>query len=192
MPAYSEIGDRRRGPNADMYVGAVEELAADKPGLYDPVVQSPAEREAVIVARAGRRAYDGAPPTIPHEVKQREFPDCLACHGQGAKIAGKRAPRMSHTRYDNCTQCHVPSAAPAPLPSARPIENEFAGLASPGPGTRAWPGAPPTIPHSTHMRSECSSCHGVGGVNGIRSTHPSRQSCTQCHAPNALLDQRGP
>lgn len=191
MPSYAEIGEQRRGPNADMYVAAIESLNAGKPGLHDAVVQTEAERAAVITARAGRRAYDGAPPTIPHEVKQKDFPDCLACHAEGTKVAGKRAPRMSHARYDNCTQCHVPSTAPAPLPPpAAAVENEFAGLASPGRGTRAWPGAPPTIPHPTLMRSECSSCHGTGGPNGIRSTHPYRASCTQCHVESAALNQR--
>lgn len=192
VPGYAEVGEQRRGPNADMYVAAVDGLHAGKPRPYDPVVQSEAERQAVITARAGRRAYDGAPPTIPHEVKQRGFPDCLACHAEGAKVAGKRAPRMSHARYDNCTQCHVPASAPAPLPPPQAVvENEFAGLASPGKGSRAWPGAPPTIPHPTLMRSECSSCHGTAGPNGIRSTHPFRESCTQCHAGSAALDQRG-
>ncbi|MBK8998979.1 MAG: nitrate reductase cytochrome c-type subunit [Myxococcales bacterium] len=191
MPGYAEIGEQRRGPNADMYAAAVDGLNAGKPGAFEPVIQSEAERQAVILARAGRRAYDGAPPTIPHEVKQKDFPDCMACHAEGAKVAGKRAPRMSHARYDNCTQCHVPSTAPAPLPPPQtPVENEFAGLASRGKGLRAWPGAPPTIPHPTLMRSECSSCHGTGGPNGIRSTHPYRESCTQCHAGNAALDQR--
>lgn len=195
MPSYENMGARRRGPNAGMYTGAFDEMNADKPGLRDPVVQTDAERQSVVTARAGRRAYDGAPPTIPHEVKQTGFPDCLSCHGEGAKVAGtgKRAPRMSHERMDSCTQCHVPTSAPTPLrPPENPVENDFAGLAAPQKGTRAWPGAPPTIPHRTLMRSECSSCHGVTGVNGIRSSHPYRVSCTQCHVGSAELDQRAP
>ncbi|MBK6532709.1 MAG: hypothetical protein IPF99_24875 [Deltaproteobacteria bacterium] len=39
------------------------------------------------------------------------------------------------------------------------------------------------------MRGRCESCHGVLS-QGIRSTHPWRESCTQCHAPSAALDQR--
>jgi cytochrome c-type protein NapB len=174
-----------------MYAGAVEALSSGKPDPFAPVVQSDAEHQAVVAARAARRAYDGAPPTIPHEVVQRGYPDCLACHATGAKVGNTRAPRMSHARLESCTQCHVPQVAPRPLPApASPVENEFAGMTSPGKGVRAWPGAPPTIPHPTFMRTECSSCHGTGGPNGIRSTHPYRESCTQCHVSNAALDQR--
>lgn len=190
MPGYSEIGERRRGPNAVVYPKAFETLRPDKPSLADPVVQTEADKAKALLARASRRAYDGAPPTIPHEVKQRDFPDCLACHAEGLALAGKRAPRMSHARYENCTQCHVPSVAPQPLSPGEPGENAFVGLPSPTSGTRAWAGAPPTIPHPTLMRSECSSCHGVGGPSGIRSTHPARQSCTQCHVSDAVLEQR--
>lgn len=190
MPGYSEIGERRRGPNADVYPKAFESLSPKGPTPFEPVEQTEEDKDKALAARASRRAYDGAPPTIPHAVRQREFPDCLACHGQGLALAGRRAPIMSHARYDNCTQCHVPSVAPEPLPPGEPAENTFVGLASPSSGTRAWAGAPPTIPHPTLMRSECSSCHGVGGVSGIRSTHPARQSCTQCHASDAALEQR--
>ncbi|MFO0570407.1 MAG: nitrate reductase cytochrome c-type subunit [Polyangiaceae bacterium] len=193
MPSYAEIGEERRGPNAELYTTAFPLLESGKPGAFEPVVQSAEEHQAVVTARAARRAYDGAPPTVPHDVVQKGFPDCLSCHERGAKVAGKRAPRMSHARYDNCTQCHVPSRAPAPLPPADPpVENAFVGAPSPGAGVRAWPGAPPTIPHSTLMRSECASCHGTGGLNGIRSTHPYRESCTQCHVSRAELDQRAP
>jgi cytochrome c-type protein NapB len=190
-PSYGELRDMRRGPNAGMYEGAFDALRAAQPRPSDPVIQTAEQKREVIAARAERRAYDGAPPTIPHDITQRGFPDCLACHEKGARIAGKRAPVMSHPRYDSCPQCHVPANAPSPLPpreNATP--NVFVGVESPGAGARAWPGAPPTIPHSTQMRSECSSCHGVGGANGIRTTHPYRQSCTQCHAPNAARDQR--
>ncbi|MFN7141654.1 MAG: hypothetical protein ACK4UN_20210, partial [Limisphaerales bacterium] len=68
--------------------------------------------------------------------------------------------------------------------------NEFIGFMSPGKGKRAYPGAPPTIPHPTAMRSDCMRCHGPNGVAGLKTSHPYRQSCTQCHAPSAELDQR--
>jgi nitrate reductase (cytochrome), electron transfer subunit len=54
---------------------------------------------------------------------------------------------------------------------------------------RAFDGAPPTIPHSTLMRTDCLSCHGPQGLYGLRTPHPERQSCLQCHAPGAHLDQ---
>jgi cytochrome c-type protein NapB len=67
--------------------------------------------------------------------------------------------------------------------------NSFVGLNPPLKGTRAWPLAPPTIPHSTLMRSDCLSCHGPQGLYGLRTPHPERQSCVQCHVPGAELDQ---
>lgn len=192
VPAYRELRDDvRRGPNQGMYDGAFDALRAGQPKPTDPVVQTSDEKRAVLTARAQRRAYDGAPPTVPHDITERGAPDCLVCHEKGATIGGKRAPVMSHARYTSCPQCHVPANAPLLPPREDATPNEFVGLESSGPGTRAWPGAPPTIPHSTQMRSECSSCHGVGGPNGIRTTHPSRKSCTQCHVPATATDQRG-
>jgi predicted CXXCH cytochrome family protein len=49
------------------------------------------------------RAYQGAPPLIPHDAEARKGA-CLVCHGTG--IAG--APIVPHpTRNDFCLQCHV-------------------------------------------------------------------------------------
>jgi cytochrome c-type protein NapB len=68
-------------------------------------------------------------------------------------------------------------------------ENEFVGTKAPLKGTRAWPQAPPTMPHRTLMREDCLSCHGPQGLFGLRTPHPDRRSCTQCHVPSAELDQ---
>ncbi len=49
------------------------------------------------------RAYEGAPPLIPHEVEARKGM-CLDCHGTG--LDG--APLTPHpTRAHYCLQCHV-------------------------------------------------------------------------------------
>jgi cytochrome c-type protein NapB len=188
-PSYGELRALRRGMNANMYEGAVDALI---PAELAPAPQTEADRFAALAGRAARRAYDGAPPTIPHSIDQQATPDCLSCHERGAKIAGKVAPRPSHPRYDSCTQCHVVSSDPRPdrVPVPALTENTFAGLASPERGERAWPGAPPTIPHATWMRTQCSSCHGAGGRQGLKTSHPYRQSCTQCHGPSAALEQR--
>lgn len=191
-PGYPQLRTERRGPNAVIYAAAIDRLGEALPPVTAEVPpQSEEQRREVLSARSGLRAYDGAPPTIPHAIEGSSTTECLACHAKGAVIAGKRAPAMSHERHDSCTQCHVaaggpPAPAPAPLTSSA-----FIGQSSPGKGERAWPGAPPTIPHSTWMRSACGSCHGVAGALGMRSNHPWRESCTQCHAPSARLDQRG-
>lgn len=152
------------------------------------------QREEALLFRQQRRAYDGAPPVVPHPIDQISPASCLACHGEGKQIKDRIAPKMSHGFMHNCTQCHVPSGgteiklageASAPLSS-----NEFNGVPSPGKGQRAYAGAPPTIPHSTLMRGNCASCHGTKGAFGLRTPHPWQQSCTQCHAPSAELDQR--
>ena len=187
-PRYVDLREGRRGPNSHMYEGAFAALHLP-PEQASPA--SPEDRQAAVLARSGRRAYDGAPPTIPHEIDQRRYPDCLTCHEKGATIGGRRAPRMSHERYENCAQCHVVSSAPRPLPKGELLaESSFEGSRSPGIGERAYPGAPPTIPHHTWMRENCNSCHGAGGLHGLSTSHPWRQSCTQCHAPSAVLDQR--
>ncbi len=49
------------------------------------------------------RAYEGAPPLIPHDAEARKGA-CLVCHGTG--VVG--APIVPHpTRNDFCLQCHI-------------------------------------------------------------------------------------
>jgi nitrate reductase (cytochrome), electron transfer subunit len=191
-PNYVELRELRRGLNAEMYAGAIASLASPT-DLFGEFQQTEKDREQALAVRRTRRAFDGAPPTIPHAISQLGPPACLSCHEYGARLDGKIARRPSHTRHEACTQCHVVSNGPVPGQPVTPIApNIFVGLESPTRGERAWPGAPPTIPHSTWMRSECTSCHGTTGALGMRSTHPWRQSCLQCHAPSAVLDQRQP
>ena len=154
----------------------------------------PGARGEAIEQRLARRAYDGAPPIIPHPVEQVSAASCLACHGEGKIIKDRVAARISHAHYSNCTQCHVPSVGAGPPLQNLALEpladNSFSGLTSFGKGARAWEGAPPTVPHPTAMRGDCMSCHGPQGSAALRTSHPWRQSCTQCHLPSSELDQR--
>lgn len=151
------------------------------------------DRTLALVERAARRAFDGAPPVVPHPIAQDSSAACLACHGPGLAIKDKIASKISHAQYANCTQCHVPSGG-TELPTREPAliapvsANQFVGAAPPLKGSRAWPLAPPTIPHPTLMRSDCLSCHGPRGLFGLRTPHPDRQSCVQCHVSDAGLD----
>jgi cytochrome c-type protein NapB len=108
------------------------------------------------------------------------------------RVDERHAAMLSHALHESCTQCHTTAAAAPPPPGAprSAIDNGFAGLGE-RTGERAYPGAPPTMPHPSFMRERCESCHGVLGL-GIRTTHPWRASCPQCHAPSAALDQRAP
>ena len=147
-------------------------------------------RIELLKTRAELRAFDGAPPVIPHEVDPLSANDCLDCHG----ASDVEMPTISHRKLANCTQCHVPQK-PSGLSGSpdlgKPLaENQFKGLAAPTGGERASPGAPPTIPHSTLMRSNCLACHGPAGAQTLRTPHPERQSCRQCHVSSAKLDQR--
>ncbi len=152
------------------------------------VIIGPGQKEFALVTRKQNRAFNGAPPTIPHPVDQLSAKACIVCHGEGISTQSLRIPKMSHQLLENCTQCHV-EVNSVHTPSSLFRENDFAGLPAPTGGPRAFEGAPPMIPHSTWMRVDCTTCHGFAGLQGIRTTHPWRQNCLQCHAPSSVLDQ---
>jgi cytochrome c-type protein NapB len=193
--AYYELHERPIVANAG-YESRLETLRFERPDRSAPVPTPTAEeRAAAVAARALRRAYDGAPPVVPHAIAERTVESCLACHGEGLVVEGRVAPKLSHARYLSCTQCHVEAEGGAEFVTAALAErpegmSEWTALARSGPGARAGPGAPPVIPHATRLRSDCTSCHGALAPPGIRTTHPERVSCTQCHAPSAALEQR--
>jgi cytochrome c-type protein NapB len=196
VPRATSYGEQKRlqdGANAD-WENHLRKLIQPGVDLTTLTNVSDADRALALRERSSRRAYDGAPPVVPHPVPQDSAASCLACHGPGLVIKDKVASKMSHAPYASCTQCHVPAVGPGILAPESELlaalaENEFAGLAGPQKGTRAWAQAPPTVPHSTLMRSDCLSCHGPQGLFGLRTPHPERQACVQCHVPGAELDQ---
>lgn len=190
-PTYADMAALRRGPNRTRHEAALAFMRSQHRPLTAPVELDEEAKLVALERRAERRAYNGAPPQIPHPIDQIQTQQCVACHWEGMRVEDRVADPMSHGMHANCTQCHVVSDGPVPGPSLAdgpPMDNSFVGLEAPTAGATAWPGAPPVIPHATHMRERCSSCHGVWAT-GIQSSHPWRQSCTQCHAPSAELDQ---
>jgi nitrate reductase (cytochrome), electron transfer subunit len=185
--SYAEFDRRLYGPNRD-WRSTLEDLEQPEVDLFAPVHWDERTRRELLEARARRRAFDGAPPVVPHPIDQMSSTSCMACHGQGLFIAEAYAPKMSHEFMHNCTQCHVEQWAPDLAPAVE-VSNVFLGLEARGAGERAWPGAPPTIPHPTFMRENCMACHGPAGPEPIRTTHPWQTNCMQCHAPSAVLDQ---
>lgn len=170
-------------------------LAALGPSRTEAVSLEGTDKSAAIAVRASRRAYDGAPPRIPHAIRQDSAAECLACHDTGVRFRGLVASPMSHAPFTSCTQCHVVDEKPMPgggelAPDPRAVANTFVGVASPDGGPRAGSIAPPQIPHRTAMRERCESCHGVNGQAALRSTHPWRASCEQCHAAAAPSERR--
>lgn len=128
--------------------------------------------------RRTHREYDGSPPVIPHAVAALGREDCLGCHREGMDL-GKDgiAPQAPHPERVNCQQCHVEQVEGKPVL----VANSFDGLRHPAAGTRAYPGAPPTVPHPRNGRENCIGCHGASGGSPIRTPHPDRVNCLQCH-----------
>ncbi|SMP59769.1 cytochrome c-type protein NapB [Neorhodopirellula lusitana] len=187
--AYADIAHTSMGPTKG-WQATPQALPQPEYDLYTKIEPSAAEKEASSQVRASRRAFNGAPPIIPHPVENTTDAACYACHSNGVKMAGLKASVMSHEFLGNCVQCHAPMA-PAPFQEVdASVQTSFVGLPAPKAGQRAYQGAPPTIPHSRWMRENCSACHGgPNGWAGMESTHPWRTNCTQCHAPSASLDQ---
>jgi len=141
-----------------------------------------AEKSAASV-RAERRAFDGAPPVIPHAPFGAQ---CVNCHTPaGIEVPGvgfappsphRETKGMEGTTY--CTQCHVWKVTDGVF-----RENEFAGLRQDlREGKSAMPGSPPVIPHAVQMRENCMACHtGPAAREPIRCDHPERVACRQCH-----------
>jgi nitrate reductase (cytochrome), electron transfer subunit len=192
---YAEIPQSTMGPTRS-FQALGKTLPQPAYNLFAELKPSDIEKEASGQLRASRRAYNGAPPVIPHAVQDTNDAACYACHSSGMQMGQHKASVMSHVFLSNCTQCHAPPPPPPFQELDVRVETSFVGLPAPKSGSRAYPGAPPTIPHSQWMREKCSACHGgMLGTNGwsgwagMQSTHPWRTNCTQCHAPSASLDQ---
>jgi len=133
--------------------------------------------------RAKRRAFDGAPPVIPH------VPfgvDCVTCHtptGKEIPTIGAAPANPHHNdsqagSLENCRQCHLFSQTTTTF-----VDNAFQGMPQIHHETqRAYSSAPPVTPHSLSMRTNCIACHaGPAARPEILCTHPERTNCVQCH-----------
>lgn len=157
-----------------------------------PVSDTARARLLTLVERATLRAYDGAPPVMPHSRNFVKTKTCLDCHTDGFRLGKRFGPPLSHPHLVQCTQCHVESRNLDVARSGPPIPNGFEGTTAPWGVVRPWIGAPPVIAHTTLMRTDCLSCHGPTGYAGLRTDHADRTNCVQCHAVAATLDQASP
>ena len=197
-PAVPYLEMRNRPRSRPVLPESIHKLEALVPSRTDPV-QLEGSKTSALAQRMARRAYDGAPPVIPHPVAQRQMSECPTCHQNGIRFGALASPPFPHANYASCTQCHA-MAEPTPPwgrgrseglePDPRDVENSFVGHQPPTQGARWTSIAPPAIPHNTWMRERCISCHGPNGRNPLRSTHPQRQSCSQCHVRDSTLEQR--
>lgn len=194
-PKYGEISGSQWHANRN-WKFSLTDLPKAQPAPTDLPVATPAERAAAVTARKSLRAYDGAPPVIPHAVDTIRSAACASCHGQGSNvvIGDKRPAEISHPWITNCTSCHVPADGlrqlAAPAEARLVVPNDFTGRESSGSGQRFYGSAPPTMPHPVWMRQNCMACHGPGRDQAIRTSHPQRKNCLQCHAPNSAFDNR--
>jgi len=194
-PSYEMLAQRLHHRNAG-WGTRLADLTPAPPAHEAPAPLSDEARAALHEQRATSRAFDGAPPTVPHPIDQRHAASCLACHGQPTVIGATLVAQISHPTYSQCLQCHAASGpgpgwtSPARPPALRLPDNDFTGAPAAAPIARAHPDAPPVIPHPLWMRENCMSCHGAGGSSAIKPDHGGRQSCLQCHATQATFDQQ--
>lgn len=146
--------------------------------------------------RALRRAYDGAPPVIPHDPVGAA---CIQCHDEDGLAVPDLgfAPPCPHeatrglSALSNCRQCHVYQATEAVF-----VANQFRGVPQDlRRGKRLNEFAPPVMPHPVFMRENCHACHdGPAAREEIRCPHPERTNCRQCHVPTTSTEifVRGP
>ncbi len=156
----------------------------------EPPAQGPQARTPGIV-RAERRAFDGAPPVIPHKPFGVA---CTSCHSKfGLEVTGVGfAPPSPHeetpgmSALSRCQQCHVFAET-----SEQFRANAFAGLRQDlRRGARLSDLSPPVLPHQTLLRENCAACHsGPAAREEIRCTHPERIRCEQCHAQVAAAGE---
>lgn len=163
-----------------LLVGLAATFLATSCGSADDTGKSPA------TVRAERRLYDGAPPVVPHT----DFGmTCTECHNErGMQVDGVgHAPASPHedtrgmSAVSRCRQCHVFRNTEATF-----VANGFVGLRQDlRAGRRLNSLSPPTIPHKTFMRENCTACHtGPAAREEIRTSHPERPRCRQCHVPS--------
>ncbi|MCA9062594.1 MAG: nitrate reductase cytochrome c-type subunit [Planctomycetaceae bacterium] len=142
--------------------------------------------------RGERRAFHGAPPVIPHPPLTGT---CVNCHTPegGRQVVGIGvSPANPHTRtpgmseQSRCRQCHVFRAADDEFVASDFVAATLTGTR----GERAFPEAPPVIPHDRFMREDCDACHtGSAARQEIVCKHADRQRCTQCHVHQTVVPE---
>ena len=129
------------------------------------------------------RAYNGAPPVIPHPlITEKGIGDknCLQCHQNGGYVEEFNAytPVTPHPELVNCRQCHVSKKSNSLFASV-----DWERSKPPSIKNSALESSPPLIPHALQLRENCLACHaGPAAPKEIKVSHPERVNCRQCHA----------
>ena len=166
-------------------------MKSHKPACISFAVAGIAGIVAALHAEEKAPALEGAPPTIPHVI--RDDYKCQHCH------MINNNPGTSHLLRNNCLQCHVSIATNEKHQMLEMDWDQFAGfweaetIADPVPEkhlVETFEGAPPAIPHSTVWAENCQACHSSGLKDGLATSHPDRGNCTQCHVAIATMESR--
>ena len=148
----------------------------------DGLVASADAVAPAVDARAARRSFSGAPPTIPHKVFRKDNKECLHCHLSVRKTPFGISNITPHSEFRNCQQCHVGTQNLNEGLVVPEAPNTFEGWVDQTKGYRAHELAPPTVPHTLWLRENCNSCHAPDQpVERPRGPHPKRNNCRQCH-----------
>ena len=94
---YSEMTATRRTDRSRTQLSTLK-------STIEPLAEiqiSPEEKLVALQQRARNRAFNGAPPTVPHSIDHQSDTACVACHQTGVVTASMRIPRMSHTILAN-------------------------------------------------------------------------------------------
>lgn len=185
-----ERGEARLLPAGDQEApsasieGGISRRSDKTPDYVDAPESNPNPR--TLARFYARRSYPGAPPFIPHPVKEPQGVDssrCNLCHLNGGWVADFKAyaPLTPHPELANCRQCHVKQDEKPTFQAT-----QFVAYEPPKVKQAALPGSPPPIPHPLEMRANCVACHGgPAAVAEVRTKHPERANCRQCHAGTA-------
>jgi len=90
--AYAQMDARHDGPNR-AWRTSLNHLVFDNVDPATSEVASVEMKQAALVQREARRAYNGAPPTVPHTIDQRSSAVCVACHQEGLRAEGVQIGR---------------------------------------------------------------------------------------------------
>lgn len=147
-----------------------------------PPVLEWGEEARTLQQKRSLRAFDGAPPHVPHPVVEdmKRIESCLSCHRYGGYTPrfSAYAPPTPHPELTSCQQCHVTQDE---VTVFRPTL--FVGREMKWRDESVPPGSPPPMSHDLHMREHCVVCHsGPAAPAELRTDHPERPGCLQCHA----------
>ena len=149
---------------------------------------NPAVKQRLLKDVYARRAFPGAPPSIPHPPQGdgHYASNCNACHEKGGYVPVLNAytPPTPHPEFEHCQQCHT-----YPTRTDEQLFRQIDWQAAQPPALHrpALAGNPPPIPHTLQLRDNCLACHGGPSAPlEIRTSHPEREQCRQCHVPRSL------